>query len=904
MLPLWIIDLTQHSDRQARFSELIGRIGGTVNRTSINEHLQASEGPSTGANRAQWYYTPFDNPFKGIDKHDMDNMPNALYGFQEELIREGQQFVQLLRHSNIDSATTLNVCVIADATEEMSQLLFPSVAAMLQKEKGRIVPNHIHQGISIVGILYIPSNANSLSVSVRQSILLTLKEIEVQHNVSAVRGYDRMFIYQDVQNRTENYYPILDGKGQAEYLVQCLVHLYYACDKVHPLISGSSSDEKFYFTLGVSSVFFDTEAQDKIDCRKVINGIIEQFEAQGDNETTDNEETSIDFDKFNVDQIIDEFSQIDFDLTKAKIEPSDPHPISGFLNKKLMRLYFHRYLKYYPANLRLKQLETISAQSEATLKDISASRKRMQRVFEEETMPATIIRLISASDKHKGCLPQITNNLKKLKLEFGAMKVKVKQQLEEDIWQQLIQNNVPKKYLDDFEAYHEAYASDLSDSRFSQREALKESAQNDFINILKKESTFASRISQAFLGGIATALTVTTSLIYLYTEIKPYSALIATILFLVPLIVQLVYMAVFQYQKEIKERRLTAYFLHDAYARITNRIQTETSFLYDNLMELCDEYVERAKRIKREVRPLGFGDIFSEVEIPASRFNQPIIGGEFSGKRLIPEEEDEYEEIYVNRVPVKIGTLDEEDYHLLIHHHKEIMSDLFRDVEIKERNTMKFDDTLGYNVFISKEEQEREREERWEETKNTFHKSIAQAVKKEILPRKYPTIGEKIRAHFNKRDNAKLLEPAIKTAATNGELTSSADQEIADIKVNLHLVKSLMEPFLPKSNTQYQFDEHKELFGKYLFITRWRTFDTIALNRILPSEDFDTQIRAERINQEELRTTSPDEPSSLILWATCKDDNSNEWLKLFDGTELSTAIQLREKYRTLLYKKD
>lgn len=903
MLPLWIIDITHHSERQTHFSELIGKLNGVVKQDDLQSFLDNNDSEGVYVHKKEWYYSHIDSTFVGIDSSDNEAMAEAVYRFQEKVIAEGQNFVKMLRHANVDSAATLNVCVIADITEQLTHYIFPSMAVMLQKEKERILPNHIHQGMSIVGMPFLPSNVNNFDAQTRQSILLTIKEIEIQHNITAVRGYDRMFFYQDVQNRTENYYPQLDSKGVAEYLHQCLIHLYYACDKVHPLINGGSSDERFYFTLGVSSLFFDTETQDLIDNRNICNGIITQFKEKGVHEEEVEWDQFVDFSVIDTKEITSRFANINFDLTQIKMDRPKPHPIEDFFDRKLKRLYFNQYLRFYPANLRLKQIEVIANESERALMDITAIRKRMQENIEEMVMPAAIERQIARCDSRTGALPIIKENLISLKNRLGKMKGRTRQQIENDIWQQIIKENVPHQLQDDFEAYHDSYTSDINRSSSHLCQEMKETALSDFINTLKQEVPLLGRISRSFILGLTLVLGFLPFLVSIMPGIKNSSDIVAGILFSLPIIEQLIEISAYNYQRSVKKRKLNAYFLHDAYARIANRIHNEMNCLYDNFMSLCDEYIDRCKLIDTEIQPFNMDDIYSQMELPVTRFNQPIIGGSFGDKQLMPYEKDESEEIYINRVPTKINTLDEEDKCILIHQYKQTLMELFSDVKIPTQLERRFDEKKGYKVFVNQEEKKEVAQQQWNISKETFFEHLSQCVRKDILPRRNPTIGDKLRFYANKNDQLDLIEPAIKYAATNGEITCAADQELADVKSNLRLIQPLLEPFLPKFATQFQFDEHKQLFEKYLFITRWRTFDDLALNRVLPTEDFDPKIMEKKVNQEEqIHLTNM--PSSYILWAMCKEDNSKEWLKLFDATAFNEARQERDIYRLRLNKKD
>jgi hypothetical protein len=127
-------------------------------------------------------------------------------------------------------------------------------------------------------------------------------------------------------------------------------------------------------------------------------------------------------------------------------------------------------------------------------------------------------------------------------------------------------------------------------------------------------------------------------------------------------------------------------------------------------------------------------------------------------------------------------------------------------------------------------------------------------------------------------------------AATNGEVTSSADHEYADIKANRD-VERLFAGYLPHYDTQCQVDQFGPLYSKYIFVTRWRSFEHFSLNRILPREDFDLDIRRLRVTEEiEKKNYIP--TSSVLLWALFpKDDASSDWIKLFDDSIYNTAYE-------------
>lgn len=906
MHPLWIIDLTRQDDRHAHFRELVGRLHGV-----LTEEEASAWREDNNSKPCLWLYSRYGDGFVKEEWEDAESGSHNIYDFQEAVVRSGQTFVQMLRKSNADGASTLNVCVLGDATQRFTQTVFPSVAVMIQKEKGRILPNHIHQGMSIIGICHIPSNVNSLDAAIRQDVYLTIREIEVQHAIPSVRGYDRMFFCQDVQNRTESYFPIMNGKEQAEYLFQCLVHLYYACDKIHPLISGSSSDDKFYFSMGCASLFFDTTVQDIIDNENVKNSITEMLNRDGDLELTDPESDMIDYSKIDAAQVISKFQHIDFDLSGTKLDDPHPHPIGDFADGKLKKLYYGNYLKYYPLNLRLKIQDAVSRESESTLEEISSLCRQLQSTFADATLPYAIERQIATSSIHTGCITRIVRNLKALKTQIGKMKGRLPAQVEQIIWINLSKNNVPEELKDDFDSYHEAYCTDRENrSRSRNCDEMKQSAQEDFVNTLRQEATFMSRISRAFLTGIISVLTLMPAVTVLFTkfmpelcDIKRHTVGWSAFLFLLPLLIQFAGIALYYRKKDKKERRLKAYYLHDAYARITSRIESESRNLYDYMTSLCDEYLKRCRSIDSDIRPTTLGNIYDGLELPVTMFNQPAVSGLFAGMTVINDEEEESREIYVQRVPTRINALDDEDCHLLIHQYKSEMMTLFDGIRVRDLHERVFDENLGYKVFISKAKQDEADEKIWTQCRNLFFDKLQYRISQDMLPRRHPTVSEKILFYSITKDREDVLAPLVCAAATNGELTSSADTEYADVKSNSANLKPLIDRCMPSGKIQYQVDSENPLLCKYLFLTRWRTFDSVALNRILPPEDFDAEIRRKRLNRNEW-SIQKNATSSLILWAICQNDNSSEWLKLFDATHFNESMSLRDIYASKLNASD
>ena len=160
-----------------------------------------------------------------------------------------------------------------------------------------------------------------------------------------------MLIYQDVQNRTECTYSVLNEQEQAEYMLQCLVHLYLACDKTHPLISGTASADSFYLSMGAASVYYDMSIEDEKERIRIENDIIRYFKEKGDAEVPSAGLAMINSEEYAPYTYFQKFTPDVIDL--EDVEPNDPspwHPIRNFFEKHLKRYYYHLYLRFFPAD--------------------------------------------------------------------------------------------------------------------------------------------------------------------------------------------------------------------------------------------------------------------------------------------------------------------------------------------------------------------------------------------------------------------------------------------------------------------------------------------------------------------------------------------------------------------------
>ena len=910
---------------------------------TIEEQLEEEDKKKAAKNAIikgnYWYYSnlSYEDYFSELDIDDpnqIEDIGNKLYIFQEAVVSKAKDFIKELRNSNIRPYQTINIIVLGDITEELTQLVFASIAALLQKEKGRFLPGHIHQGMCVFGMLYVPCDINTRHVDKRAKMLKLFNEIEVQHRISAIRGYDYMLLYQDVQNRTECSYPRLTEEQQAQYLVQCLVHLFLACDINHPLIHGTGSDDAFYMSMGATSVFFDMTYEDKNDTNRVAYGIINTFKEEGDNAKPDLNLQLIDKELYLADVFVKQVNVERFDIDEVEEKSPNPHPIRNFLHRNLKKLYYQYYLRFYPAELLRSILQKTEEATSNELDKISAYSSNAFKSSEITILPS-IKHVISKVNEHGGALTSIEFLFKNLQEQMSKEKADIQKAIERGYWQKIMYDCplIPSDEIDHFEEYHDAYINDVkSKNDGAGCDNMKQTVMSKLKNLLSKEKTTLATLSRSFFLGILSVLGILPVLDFLSPafinlgNVHRHAFPWAVGLFLLPLLIQFISMLFYLRKRANCVRVLKAYYKHDAYSRIANRIEFEANEYYDKMIALCDEYLSRCKRIRKEVA-ITTPSPEAKTVFPISMFNQPLNGGHFGNDYLIPSSEVEGSRIRVNYIPRFVNELMREHYFMLINHFNDQLSVLFRGVSITEHHSRRFDDALGDYVFVSQDELLKMKEDTWQNLKVDFTRQLMNGIKSEMVPREHPTVGEKLIQYKKKIDKLDLLEPMIAYAATNGEITSESDTEFADVKVNLD-IDDLVTSYLPLYTTRLQTEKLDELYKKLIFVTRWRCFDHFSFNRMLPKEDFDQEMRRLRIYEEEIKaknkmtrdgrknpdTSKPVEPtvnlrkdlstSSLILWAICPDDNSSEWLKLFEAERFSESYTYRNIFRRILNQND
>ena len=954
MLPLWIIDLTQSPGRRGKLVSLLGQMKGV---------FFSDQGNDVTSGDYRWMYTYYDVNLEKASAEWKDAWNNksifdlsefcandsdkrlasfseCVYALQNRMVKDGQEYVRMIRHSSMKAYATLNVCVLGDASEDFTQLVFPSVALMLQKEKGRMLANHIHQGLSIIGALFVPSSVNSFEVGRRERLLRTLQEVDIQHNVTTVRGYDHVLLYQDVQNRVDKFYPLLDEEGCSEYLFQCLVHLYFASSTQHPLISGVAAADSFYLSMGAASVFFDDGHEESVTCSEVSSNLLQQFYAKPLND--DMFETSkeweqkkqfVPFESISVINVLQKF-KVDKITLDDELPAPNPDPIANFLNKQLKRRYYLDRLLNWVADFRRMMNDAIENATSEKLEWVHKTFNKSINVLQDVSFRDGTRRFVERCNSSDGGILLLDSQLRNLKKKAGEEKKRIVDYVERHVWENVFQC-VDKQYIDAFHDYHSAYFQDISSKTSGHFcDDMKNAAIDDYCNHLKQESPILSRIARAFILGIVAVLFVLPILHFISPlfinlgDIRKTAMPWAAAVFLIPAVLELISTLRYIVKRKRKERKLRAFYLHDAYARIANRIVAESNNYYDQVMCLCDLYLQRTESIRKEIHEFPAPEKLRST-LPVTQFNQPLVDGKFCKHVLLTEESLEPQMISINHVAKDVNLLGPDDYFSLVHLFKDTFISLFSDLRLPDdKHPVDREKTTGTVRLLSDEDIAARKQKEWETIRDQFKRTLPSLVQEELVPRQHSSASSMLMQYYNRKRNGAILKPFIMYAAFNGEFVTSANREMADIKTLDDKFKTMVADYLP-SDTVFQVEsvggedeesqEMSELYRNYIFLTRWTAFESVALNRILPLEDFDIEEQKRQINEEQRdqkkkkdkdeKQQQPEDDypvasSSVVLWSLCDGDNSFQWLKLFHSNVLVKARRFSEDIKKKLTTKD
>jgi len=863
MVPLWIIDLSEDNCHQQALRGLIKELDG-----------------ASGI----WYHSPC----------PINDYSDAEYVWLDDLIKylisQGQKFIRKIDLCHPSNECLTDICVIGNVAERRTQVLFSSIAALIKHYKGNIIPDHVHQGINILGMLYVPSDINTLDFLKRQSALRCMKELEIQHRINSAGGFDKVVLFQDVQHKTERFYPALSWHQQVEFLFQCLVNIYYTKDDDHPLFEGLSVNDDVFVSMGAGSLFYDTKDQDDKDIRLVEENLLRVFKLPCREDKLPNE-FLLDTKEFSPKELMKMigfyFEPVPPDIESHRpgilsclrmlvrnpdeeeteesskvrggldiIEP-DPDPVKDMFSRWLKRFYYNTYLRVYPRKVLESIVERVANASESQLCKVNGILDaHLNRLVGDVSndgggglLPLKIYSALSDEiSRKKGGILYIKGRIRQLQNKVSEFRKDAASQAEREMWQPLITGQIPRNIRDPFVEYHDASKADADSGQpQSRKQEKKEEAGKNLCSILASQPTMLARISRSFLAGIIFMLSITPILDAISPRfvdlgnVNGYSFIWGTLIFLIPALIECIRYALFAHRRDKCIRALIAYYHHDAYERLANRIMTRIDDFYGKLYDLCDSYQERCDRIVEFEVPEYTSE--RKQRIPETTFNKSLLEGSvmhLDDNVLVKDPLFDSHTVSSNRICIKgnsydVGRLSDDRLYDLIKEESPIFRKLFSGVQYGI-----IPDKMAKNkVLPNPVESKQRRAEYWNEAKAVFGTDLRESVRRCLVPRLDSTVAKKLEEIRRSENGSRGVELFCRFCATNGEFTSDDNNEYSDVKVDFGTmandlgIRRMFDPYLPVGHTSYQ-TSSEPLFKEYLFLTRWRSFNTLSMNRILP----------------------------------------------------------------------
>lgn len=775
LLPLWIIDL----NTDTRHRELLGeRIAALKAAVSL------------------WRYSNV----------------SSEGDFAQVIVKEGQQFIHQLNTSGNLMAGSLDVqiCIIGSADNAQTQRHFALAAELLRENRSRILPQHVHQGITITGMLFIPCELYMRDSEVRNRAVALLREIDEKHTSDVGLGYDHLILCQDDQLRTERCYPMLTPEQLEDFTLQCLVHMYYVTDAASSLFPSVNDDG--FMSIGVSSAYYDTRMQDYQDRKTVFEGIITALQSQPSAMLTGTggEDRMVEVEKdlmTNLEALTPEatisrnFSDLPLSFNDIKPAPPSLDPVSDWLNGDLKTVYYEDYLCYYPANLMACITSAIESR---TSEFIVNARRECVELFEnyEKQFYDNVIMLIRDASNDTGVAGRVKTQIEMLDKALCKKREKLSKSINENIWAR-IALQVKGKEASIFREYHRVYASQFLNSGVfvgnRTCETLRTQALENLAKHMSMEPTVISFVARTV---ILTAVAFVAIVAVLGETFSPLA-------FVTPVLMWM-YFNLYYKKRRILESCVRAIAIHDAMERIVNVLVDDIDYYYERMHKLKEQYLKRLGILTSDRMRTIAEHADYNLEIPQSMFNQPILGGEFAGVPLLCETEDSCNQIRLCEKLKPICSLTPDDYLILAQQFMTPLKNFFSSVASEADSEA---------LVVS------------------FQKSMLDYIDGLIPPRPYSTIGDHILAYQSQHQRLPgeppLLDSMVRFAAVNGNVASATDTQFSDVKGGREELLPILNDQLLNSTTSWHLVPTNELFYKYIFITRWRTFRHVALNRFL-----------------------------------------------------------------------
>lgn len=792
MTPVWVINLNEDIDVRKRLAENLRKL--------------------SREQRHCWRVTNLANRrcVGGIE--DKDSFDATI----DYTVREGQRMVNYFLEKGFPFIN-LQVCILGNAEEKLTQQIFHLLPSILHEKFGNILSTHLNRGLEQTGMLCVKEAINqSHDLQHKRRCVKFLEQLNV---MMAKKKFARVVLYQENQYVANRFYCQLQTNELTDLLFQYMLSVYFCGDNDATVFGNDLATQNGYYSLGAASVFYDGKAQHNMYAWDIRRNLLKamlrdknlNYDFINDDIAGDDEIAR------NVAKVGGKLkSGCDLgDVFNKLYENPDPHPIYDFYRYNLYRDYFQTYLKHLPPTL-VKRHQQISYS--LRYKSIDTMVKNREAIYDRaaSTIRESASYFIGSSYNPDVTLPQTLAYYDAMQEEICKYKERAKDDKEDIVKCPKFINDFYLDFKDDTERTTQQRNLDLV---------------KELSSIIEYEPTLLGLIARTAVLSVVIVFSTIYFVPYLLEQMSDsikelseysvyynvmnseYSWVWVTVGAIIPWIASFVkYFRNHKYVTKLK-KMLLANTLLEVNNNMRQDYEDQVDYLYNDLYDFCSQQKRHVmKLIDKAQNELAMEKPdWWTVDVKETMFNQHLTQAKFEGEPLVKNQELVEPMLYLNRRTRKLSELTKEDY-------KDMLQKLFADKFISEIVT------LPGNRLFGKEDADYE-EEKATEDYEMLHRRI-----KKCFTDNLPNVPKDF-ADFH-RDYADCItfRPLYKMAEINGMFITTNEEEPMLLRAadKEFAAKARHELFEMDEARRYELDPlvcRQYNTDPYLFVVTWQKIE-------------------------------------------------------------------------------
>lgn len=780
MTPVWVINLNEDIDVRKRLAENLRKL--------------------SREQRHCWRVTNLANRrcVEGIENKD------SFDATIDYTVREGQRMVNYFLEKGFPFIN-LQVCILGNAEEKLTQQIFHLLPSVLDVKFGDILSTHLNRGLEQTGFLCVKEAINqSHDLQHKRRCVKFLEQLNV---MMAKKKFARVVLYQENQYVANRFYCQLQTNELTDLLFQYLVSVYFCGDNDATVFGNDLATQNGYYSLGAASVFYDGKAQHNMYAWDIRRNLLKAMLRDKD----------LDYDFINDDiagddEIARNVAKVSgklksgcdlSDVFNKLYENPDPHPIYDFYRYNLLRDYFQTYLKHLPSTL-VKRHQQISYS--LRYKSVDTMVKNREAIYERaaSTIRESASYFIGSSYNPDVTLPQTLAYYDAMQEEICKYKERAKVDKEDMV-------KCPK-FIKDF--YLDFKYDEGRTSEQRNTDIVKEISA-----VIDSEPPLLGLLTRTLMTSITVVITIILLIPFIkdylpeYRKYVEYDAL--NILYMIFGAVTPWFYSIGNYVRNCKyikklKMMLLANTLLEVNRNMRQDYEDQVDYLYNDLYDFCSQQkrhimklIDKAKHELSMEKPDWW-----TVDVKETMFNQHLTQAEYEGERLVKNPELLEPMLYLNRKTRKLSELTKEDY-------KDMLQKLFADKFISEIVT------LPGNRLFGKEDADYELEKATED-----YEMLRRRIEK-CFTDNLPNVPKDFADFHRDYGDCITFRPLYKMADLNGMFITTNDEEPMLLRAadKEFAAKAKHELFEMDEARRYEVESlvcKRHETDPYLFVVTWQ----------------------------------------------------------------------------------